>query len=226
MSERLTDAERRALLAGDDPEVDAGADEAELGILAAVLAEPATWAEPDAALEDRVVHAITDAAPPRTAPAGSAAAVSHRRMGTARRRHRVVVAALAAAAAVALVVGIVAATRGTTDPDFRARLTATALAPTAGATASVTHNTAGFRIALDAHGLRRLERGAYYQAWLKNPHGGLVSIGTFSSSDGDIVLWSGVDPEEYRGITVTIEPDDDDPRSSGRRVLAGELLPR
>ena len=50
-----------------------------------------------------------------------------------------------------------------------------------------------------------------------------MAIGTFSSSDGSIVLWSGVDPKEYRGITVTIEPDDDNPASSGRRVLAGTL---
>ena len=88
---------------------------------------------------------------------------------------------------------------------------------------AVTHNAAGFRIALDAHGLRRLHDGAYYQAWLKNRRGRLVAIGTFSSSDGAIVLWSGVSPKEYRAVTVTIEPDDDDPGSSGQRVLGGTL---
>ena len=141
-----------------------------------------------------------------------------------RRSRRVLVAAVGIAASVALVVGALAITgSGGTDPDFRAELSATALAPRARAVADVTHNRAGFRIAFDAHGLRRLPAGAYYQAWLKNAQGRLVAIGTFSSSDGGIVLWSGVDPDEYRDITVTIEPDDDNPASSGQRVLAGTL---
>ncbi len=221
MTERLTDAERRALLAGDDPDpLDPDA-AAEVGLLADLLADPTTWVEPDAALEDRVVDAITGAA-----PAPAAAPGTTRRSRRTRRGRGVLIGSLAAVASVALVVGVVAATRSSTEPDFRARLTATALAPGARATVVVTHNTAGFRIGFDAHGLRPLADGAYYQAWLKNARGGLVSIGTFSSSDGAIVLWSGVNPTEYRGMTVTIEPDDDDPASSGRRVLAGELQPR
>ena len=222
MTERpLTDAERRALLAGDDGEVAPDAT-GEVALLADLLADPSTWIEPDPGLEARVVAAVAHAAPASAGPA----AIGGRRRSSDRRGRSILVSVLAAAAAVALVLGVVAATRSSTEPDFRARLTATALAPDAGATASITHNTAGFSIAFDAHGLTPLHDGAYYQAWLKNGQGGLVSIGTFSSSDGAIVLWSGVNPQEYRGITVTIEPDDDNPVSSGRRVLEGELLPR
>jgi hypothetical protein len=135
-------------------------------------------------------------------------------------------AAVAAAASIAILVGgVVVATSNPADPDFRSRLTATALAPGARASADITRNAAGFRVTLDGHGLGRLHDGAYYQAWLKNAHGRLVSIGTFSSSDGGIVLWSGVSPKEYRGISVTIEPDDDNPASSGRRVLVGAVRP-
>jgi len=215
MSERLTDAERRALLA--EERTGAQADD-ELGLIADLLADPSTWAEPDPALEERVVRSVA------VAPAGPAAGPASRRRARQGRGRGLLSAAGAVAASVAVVAGVVvAADGGGTTADFSSRLTATALAPTARADARITKNAAGFRIELDAHGLRRLARGAYYQAWLKNAHGGLVSIGTFSSSDGTVVLWSGVSPTEYRGITVTVEPDDDNPASSGRRVLVGTL---
>jgi len=216
MSERLTDAERRAMLeAGRTGDL---APDDEVALLADLLADPSTWAEPDAALEDRIVRAVDGA------PATSAAGPASRRRASRGRGHRFLYAAGAAAASVAVVAGIVVASDGGgSSADFSSRLTATALAPTARAAVQVTKNAAGFRIELDAHGLRPLTRGAYYQAWLKNARGGLVSIGTFSSSDGAVVLWSGVSPTEYRGITVTVEPDDDNPASSGRRVLQGTL---
>jgi anti-sigma-K factor RskA len=220
MTEHLTNEERRALLAGGravplEPE-----EAAELGILADLLADPATWSEPGAGLEAKVLRAI-ERAEPRLVPAQPPVRSSQRRART--RRHRpIMLSALAAAAAVALVVGILAI-RNDASPDYRARLTATALAPGARASADITHNQAGFRIALDARGLQRLHEGAYYQAWLKNGKGTLVAIGTFSSSDGGITLWSGVSPKEYRGISVTIEPDDNNPGSSGRRVLVGDI---
>ena len=214
MSERLTDAERRAMLAEDGTGADA---DAELGLLADLLADPTTWAEPDPALEERVVRSVAEA------PAGPATGPASRRRARRGRGRWFLYAAGAAAASVAVVAGVVVASDGGSTADFSSRLTATALAPTARADARITKNAAGFRVELDAHGLRRLTRGAYYQAWLKNAHGGLVSIGTFSSSDGAVVLWSGVSPTEYRGITVTVEPDDDNPASSGRRVLEGTL---
>ena len=145
---------------------------------------------------------------------------SHR----AHRRRRVVVSALGvAAAAIAIIVGVVLVTQGGTGPDYKAQLSATGLAPGAHASADITSDNAGFRITLDARGLPPLQGGEYYQAWLKNAAGTLVPVGTFSSSDGTVTLWSGVSPKAFPTITVTIEPADNDQASSGRRVLVGEV---
>ena len=76
---------------------------------------------------------------------------------------------------------------------------------------------------LDARGLPTLPAGEYYQAWLKNAEGILVPIGTFSSSGGKVTLWSGVSPQEFPTISVTIEAADGDQGSSGRRVLTGSV---
>jgi len=46
MNERLTADERRALLAGDSTDAPPGDTAEDLDVLAAVLADPATWAEP------------------------------------------------------------------------------------------------------------------------------------------------------------------------------------
>ena len=67
--------------------------------------------------------------------------------------------------------------------------------------------------------------GEYYQAWLKNSAGTLVPIGTFSSSDGRVTLWSGVSPKDFPAISVTIEAADGNQASSGNRVLVGEVHP-
>ena len=223
MSDRLTDEERRALLAGDGADALEPDEAAELGFLADVLADPSMWAEPDLALEDKVMQAVANApAIDATSTTSQPIPIAQRR-GTVGRPRRIMLASLAAAASIALVVGVLVATGTTASPDYQGQLTATALAPGARASAEVTRNAAGFRVTVDAHGLRPLRAGAFYQAWLKNASGGLVSIGTFSSSDGAITLWSGVSPQQYRGISVTIEPDNGDPASSGRRVLTGEL---
>ena len=65
-----------------------------------------------------------------------------------------------------------------------------------------------------------LRSGEYYQAWLKNSAGALVPIGTFSSSDGRVTLWSVVSPKDFPTITVTMEATDNDQISSGRRGRA------
>ena len=94
------------------------------------------------------------------------------------------------------------------------------------ASVAITHNDAGFRVSLDAHGLPQLDAGEYYQAWLKNAKGISVPIGTFSSSDDRVALWSGVSPAAFPTITVTREKADNDQASSGLVVLAGNVRSR
>jgi hypothetical protein len=223
MTERLPREEREALIAGQRDGALGPDEAAELALLAELLADPATWAEPSPALEDAVVRAVAEAGAPATTPTTPGAA-SARRPEPPRGR-RILAAAGAAAAAIALVVtgAVVLLTGGGTAPDYAAQLAATGLAPRAHASADITRTNAGFRVTLDANGLPPLPADEYYQGWLENSAGTLVPIGTFSSSDGRVTLWSGVSPRDFHTITVTIEARDNDQSSSGRRVLVGEL---
>jgi hypothetical protein len=218
MTDRPTNEEREKLLADARGGALEPQEAAELELLADVLGDSSTWAEPSTGLEDAVVRAVADAEP-TTTTSGTRPARGEARRG----RRRVLASVLTAAAVIATVVATVLVTRGGTSPDYEAQLTATGSAPGAQASADITRNDAGFRITLDADGLPALPAGEYYQAWLKNAAGALVPIGTFSSSDGRATLWSGVSPEDFPTLTVTIEAPDNDQTSSGRRVLVGEV---
>jgi len=221
MTDRPTNEERESLIAGDQAGA-LGPDEvAELALMADLLADPSTWVEPNAALEDAVVRAVVGGEPDAIMEVTPTATLAHRHASS--RRRRFALSAIASAAAIAIVIGAVVANRSGTGTDFRSRLSATALAPGARASADITHSRAGFRISLVARGLSPLPQGEYYQAWLKNAAGTLVPIGTFSSSDAHVTLWSGVSPKNFPTITVTIEASDNDQASSGRRVLVGEV---
>ena len=108
-------------------------------------------------------------------------------------------------------------------PDYQTELAATALAPDAHGSADIASTDAGFRVTLDARDLPELQPGEYYQAWLKNAADTLVPIGSFSSDDDAVTLWSGVSPKDFPTMTVTIESTDNDQSSSGRRVLVGTI---
>jgi anti-sigma-K factor RskA len=210
MNEHRGNEEREALIADEralEPD-----EAAELSLLADVLGDPSTWAEPSADLENAVVQAV-DTAEPATPMRDE-----HRP-----RRWRVGVSVAAAAAAIAIALGTFSVVSSSSSADFTANLSATALAPTSGASAHIDHTDSGFRVRLVAHGLPKLPTGEYYQAWLKNGAGTLVPIGTFSASDNDITLWSGVSPKDFPTLTVTIEAADNNQESSGRRVLVGDV---
>lgn len=213
MNDRGRHGHREALIANAHVgTLDAG-ETADLALLADLLADPSTWDEPRAAFDKQVVHAVAEAAPAAvTSPA-------------APRRRRVLTSLVGVAAAIVLVSGAALVARQSTSPDFRAQLTAFGVAPSARGSADISRTSAGFRIVLDARGLPELGNGGYYQAWLKDAAGTLVPIGTFSSSDSHVTMWSGVSPNEFRTITVTIESPDNDQTSSGRRVLTGEVRP-
>jgi hypothetical protein len=222
MNERPTNEEREALIASERAGALAPDEAAELALLADVLSDPATWAEPSGDLEEAVVRAVADADAASAAVVSPGVTATVARAGAPRRR-RFALSAGGIAATIAIVVGTVVATQGGTSADYTARLSATALAPGSRAAADITRNNAGFRVTLDAHGLPALPTGEYYQAWLKNAAGTLVPIGTFSSSDGRVTLWSGVSPKDFATLTVTIEATDNNQASSGRRVLVGEV---
>jgi hypothetical protein len=211
MNEHPTNEERQSLIAGERAGALEPDEAADLELFADLLADPSTWAEPSAGLEDDVVRAVENAEP---APAETP-------MRSQARRRRVLGLVAAAAAIAVLVLGGFGVFLGNGSPDYSAALSGTPLAPNAGASVDVHRNNAGFRITLDAHGLPALGAGEYYQAWLKNDANVLVPIGTFSSSDGHITLWSGVSPKDFPTMTVTIERTDNQQASSGRRVLTG-----
>ena len=218
MTDRPTNEEREKLLADARGGALESREADELALLADVLGDSSTWAEPSTGLEEAVVRAVAEAEP-TTTTSGTRPARSEARRG----RRRVLASVLTAAAVIATVVATVLVTRGGTSPDYEAQLRATGPAPGAHASADITRNDAGFRITLDATGLPALRPGEYYQAWLKNAPGTLVPIGTFSSSDGRVTFWSGVSPKDFPTLTVTIEAPDNDQTSSGRRVLVGEV---
>jgi hypothetical protein len=222
MNSHPTNEEREALIAGDRAASLEPDEAVDLALLADLLGDEQTWAEPNAALEGSVVQAVEGARPAATEAPVTSSRVAARRKRISRRR-RITLSAVSAAAAIAAISGALIVTEAGTSADFTAKLSATAIAPTAKGAADFNKSKAGFRVTLDASGLPTLPAGEYYQAWLKNAAGTLVPIGTFSSSDGRVTLWSGVSPKEFRGISVTIEAADGDQNSSGRRVLSGDV---
>jgi hypothetical protein len=70
--------------------------------------------------------------------------------------------------------------------------------------------------------LPHLANGRYYEAWLKNPAGVLVPVGTFNDAR-EVTLWAGVRPPEFPTLTVTRQQANGNPASSGQRVLTGTI---
>lgn len=132
---------------------------------------------------------------------------------------------VAAAVLAALVVGTGTVVSLTGSDATVVALNSTDLAPDASGSAAISDTPSGFSIELDIEGLPPAAAGSYYQAWLKNADGDLVTIGTFHARDGsdDIVLWSGVDPADYPTLTVTLQQEGGGAESSGQVVLSGAI---
>jgi hypothetical protein len=211
-----TDDDRIAYLEGEDREDLDPYERRALDATRALLADPSLWEEPPAALEAEVVAAIAGQVGAATTQA------NHERRLLDRRR----VLAVAAAVLVVLAAATVAfrpwQSRGSAAQHFAMVLAPTPLAEHATGTASLTKTDSGWHIVLHASGLTRLDKGRYYQAWLKNATGTLVPIGTFN--DGrNVTLWAGVSPVDFPTLTITIEAADGNQASSGRRVLVGTI---
>lgn len=180
--------------------------------LAKLLEDESMWVEPSPELEERVVGAIEE-----EAGIVDLDAVRARR----RRRTTTVAPWVVAGGAVAAAVLVVLLPIRNPSHDFTATLAGTPLAPAAHGEAELESTTSGVEIRLDVSGLPRAPAGSFYQAWVKGPRG-LVTVGTFHTG-GRITLWSGVDVTQYTLLTVTLEPEDGDAASSGRKVLAGPI---
>jgi Anti-sigma-K factor rskA len=220
-----SDDERIAYLAGDAPESLSVGERAQLDELRDTLRAQATWVEPDAGLEDRVLEAIAGEARAQGRPAPRPVA----RPARSRRRRRVPRPALAfgaLAAAAAVVVAVIVIANGSSAPAaqrFAMVVTGTPIDPGVRGSATLTKTDSGWKIQLSAKGLPHLSGvHFFYQAWLKNPQGILVPVGTFNDAN-KVTLWSGVPVTKYRVLTVTEQQANGNPASSGQRVLIGRI---
>jgi anti-sigma-K factor RskA len=176
--------------------------------------------------QERAVALVRGAADEVGAPAGLRARVDAQRSPrTVRAPRRLALAGVAAAAVAAVVIGVAVVGSGSHATRFQAALTPTGLAPGARGDATLTKTSSGWRIHLHATGLPRLAGGRFYEAWLRNPAGVLVPVGTFN--DGrDVTLWAGVPPSIFPVLTVTREQADGNQASSGEKVLVGTVQTR
>jgi hypothetical protein len=236
-----SDEDRIFYLAGEQVDSLTPAERAELDEVRSALEAEGTWAEPPADFEDRVVAAVAQAAgtthspAPRPVHAPRAARVADRPAASrpAQRSWTALILARPAYAfsLIGALVAVVAvltllSNSGSNNAPSRLRfamvLTGTALAPNAHGSASVTRTSSGWRIELSANGLPRLDNGRYYEAWLKNPAGILVPVGTFNDAV-NVTVWSGVPVTEFRSLTVTRQLVDGNSASSGQGVLVGTI---
>jgi len=172
----------------------------------------------------RAVALTRSAAAGVEAPASLRARLeAQRRPSRVSARRRPILIGVATAAVVAVAIGVVVLRPGGTAGErFQAALAATAIAPTASGNATLTKTSSGWRVELRATGLPRLDRGRFYEAWLRNRTGVLVPIGTFNEGR-KVTLWAGVSPKNFTTLTVTRERANGDQASSGEKVLVGTV---
>jgi anti-sigma-K factor RskA len=133
-----------------------------------------------------------------------------------RARRLVPVVAGVAAAAVALVLVL----SGGAD-ERRLRLRALAGVP-----GEATLRIAGNEAELSGHGMPPSGPDDYYEAWLADARGRMVSMGTFRvGRDGavDVHMAVAVDVSRYRFVDVSLEPNDGDPAHSDRSVMRAPI---
>jgi hypothetical protein len=97
---------------------------------------------------------------------------------------------------IALAVSFSLAQRHVVATVSRWRLKPTSCSPRPGRRHPHPDDLAAGDIELDATGLPRLDRGRFYQAWLRNADGVLVPIGTFNEGQ-KVTLWAGVSPKDF-----------------------------
>ncbi len=103
-----------------------------------------------------------------------------------------------------------------------------ALAPVAGASEAAGRvsfdNRSGGRIQVAVDGLRPSTNHSYYELWLMDGDGRLVSVGTFRVPAGGHAEMGArlpVAPRSYQFLDISREPDDGNPAHSSASVLRG-----
>lgn len=181
-------------------------DRERLDAIRARLGEEAIWAEPPTRVGDELMDEVAAAAQP---PA------------MRRRSPWLAVAVILGA----LVVALAAAAAGLLGEPAETviAMTGTDLEPTAIGEVAIRSTGSGWWIRLEVDGLPPADEGTYYEGWVWNDEGEGVSIGTFHlrSDDEPVILWSGVDPDDYPSVGVTLEDEDGDPSASDRVVMRG-----
>jgi len=201
-------------------------------LLTAELRRDSTWSGPPAGLKEAILTRVVPAVG-RPAVSENAVIVVQPRPAKKRSAWRGrwsrlawAVPAVAVAAAVFTVAVLLVDRALQPDPPHAEIYTVagTALAPGATAEVAITPQAAGFVVALTIEGLPAAAPGSYFAAWLSGPRGD-VPIGSFHQrvAGEQIRLWSGVDPDEYPRLVVTLQSEGDPPTPSGPVVLTGAL---
>jgi Anti-sigma-K factor rskA len=181
--------------------------------LDALLTDPSMWAVPDAGLAERVVTAVQREA----SPSQNVVSLQDRRS----RLSTPMAALLGAAAASVLTLGAVRLL-SRTPVEATAALVAPATKPGATGLAKMRETNSGWEIRLNAPDLKRLEKPFHYEAWVFSAKGD-ISIGTFHSG-ADVVLWAGVELDEYPELIITVEQEDNVQAASTDVALSGPVL--
>jgi anti-sigma-K factor RskA len=134
------------------------------------------------------------------------------------------VLALAATLLALVVAGVLLARSG--DDDAAPPSTTLALRPLPGVRGEARLTIAGADAELRGSGLRPSGAHDYYEAWLADARGRMISMGSFRvGRDGrvDAHMPVAVDVRRYQLVDVSLEPDDGDPAHSQRSVLRARL---
>lgn len=204
----MSDERTEYLATGSGPEPE---DKERLDLIRDLLGRETTWSEPPPEVADRLIASI-----------GAEKTAREAEPSRTRRRGPLVAAAAVGVAAVAiLIAGLLGVFSSPAEQVIA--IEGTDIQPAASGEAEIRETDAGWWIRLHVNDLPAAEQGTYYEGWVWNDDGQGVSIGTFHlrGDQESVVLWSGVDPDDYPAIWVTLEDEDGDPSASDRIVMWG-----
>lgn len=198
--------------ASPDPEL--GDDERELLTRArAALGRQEVWDGPSAGARERLL-----------AQAAADAPSAHARPRPERSRTTWFLALGAGAAAAAVAVVLLLPSRAIGPSGTEYEIAGGAYSPGSSAEVLVENRPNGVALTLSLDDVPPAEDGTYYMGWVMNDDDP-VPIGSFHnrSGEGTVVLWSGVDTDEYSTFIVTLQDEGAPLDSSDRVVLRGSI---